>query len=262
MIDTHTHIDFKEFDDDREEIIKRFFDGGGEKLINVGCTLESSKRSYKLAKNNENLFASAGIHPHDADTVDENVLKMIEEIAMHYKTIAIGEIGLDFFKSTTSREIQVQAFRAQLELAQNHNMPIIIHCRDAYNDLINILEEYKTSNWKGVIHCYTASWEIAEEFLNLGFFIGFTGIVTYYKDKTEPNEEPEIYRTIKNMPLDKILIETDCPYLSPIPERGKRNEPLFVKHVAEKIARIKKTSFEEIENQTNKNAIKLFNIGL
>lgn len=261
MIDTHAHLDFKEFDNDRKKVLKRFFDNGGEKIINVGCTLESSIRSYELAKNNENIFASAGIHPHDAETVNEKNLKKLERIAMHYKTIAIGEIGLDFFKSTISREVQIQAFRSQIELAENHKMPLIIHCRDAYNDLIDILKEYKTSNWRGVIHCYTASWEIAKEFLDLGFYIGFTGIVTYYKDKTEfTDNEPEIYRTIRNIPLNKILIETDSPYLAPVPERGKRNEPLFVKYVAKKIAKIRKTDFEEIENQTSENAKKVFNL--
>jgi len=260
MIDTHAHIDFKEFDDDREEIMKRFFDGGGEKMINIGCDLKSSVRSYELAKNNENIFASAGIHPHDADTVDKNSLKKIEELVQHYKVIAVGEIGLDYFKNLSSQEKQIEAFKLQLELAENHNMPIIIHCRDAYNDLINILKEYKTSNWRGVIHCFGASQKIAEEFLNLGFYIGFTGIITYYKDKSELGNEPEIYRVIKNMPLNRILIETDCPYLAPVPERGKRNEPLFVKNVAEKIAQIRKMSFEEIEKQTSENAIKLFKI--
>jgi len=258
MIDTHTHIDFKEYNKDREEVIKRFFNDGGEKMINVGCDLQSSKRSCELAKNNENIFASAGIHPHDADSVNKNSLKLIEEIAMHYKTIAIGEIGLDFFKSTTSREKQIEAFRLQLELADNHNMPVIIHCRDAHNDLIDILKKYKTSNWKGVIHCFTASWEIAKEYINLGFYIGFTGLITYYKDKTD--NEPEIFKVINNIPLDRILIETDCPYLSPVPERGKRNEPIFVKYVTQKIAQIRKINFDEIEKATSENTIKLFGI--
>ncbi|MBW6440482.1 TatD family hydrolase [Patescibacteria group bacterium] len=260
MIDTHAHLDFNEFDDDREEIIKRFFDSGGEKFVNVGCTMQSSKRSFELAKNHENIFASAGIHPHDADTVNETSLKKIEELAQHYKVIAIGEIGLDFFKSTSSREVQITALKAQLELAENHKMPVIIHCRDAYNELLDILREYKTSNWKGVIHCYTASWSIASEFINLGFTLGFTGIVTYYKDKNEFDGEPEIYKTIKKMPLERILVETDCPYLSPVPERGKRNEPLFVKYVIEKIAEIRNLSFDEIEKLTSENAEKLFNI--
>ena len=260
MIDSHTHIDFKEFNDDREEVIKRFFDNGGEKIINVGCDLKSSVRSCELAKNNENIFASAGIHPHDADTVDKNSLEKLEELVRHYKVIAVGEIGLDYFRNLSSQEKQIEAFRLQLELAENHKMPLIIHCRDAYNDLLDILKNYQTSNWQGVIHCFAASWQIAEKFLELGFHIGFTGIITYYKDKSKLGNEPEIYSVIRNTPLDKILIETDCPYLAPVPERGKRNEPLFVKHVAEKIAHIKNTSFEEIEKMTSENAIKLFNL--
>ena len=260
MIDSHTHIDFKEFDDDREEVIKRFFDNGGEKIINVGCDLKSSVRSYELAKNNENIFASAGIHPHDADTVDENSLKKIEELVQHYKVIAVGEIGLDYFRNLSPQEKQIETFKFQLELAENHNMPLIIHCRDAYNDLLDILKNYQTSNWQGVIHCFAASQKIAEEFLELGFYIGFTGNITYYKDKSKLGNEPEIYSVIRNMPLDKILIETDCPYLAPVPERGKRNEPLFVKHVAEKIAHIRNTSFEEIEKATSANTVKLFNL--
>ena len=260
MIDTHAHIDFKEFNDDREEVIKRFFDNGGEKIINVGCDLKSSVRSYELAKNNENIFASAGIHPHDADTVDKNSLKKIEELVQHYKVIAVGEIGLDYFRNLSPQEKQIETFKLQLELAENHNMPLIIHCRDAYNDLIDILKNYKTSDWQGVIHCFAASWKIAEEFLELGFYIGFTGIITYYKDKSKLGNEPEIYNAIKNTPLDRILIETDCPYISPVPKRGERNEPLFVKYVAEKIAHIRKVSFEKIKKATSENAKKLFKI--
>jgi len=260
MIDTHTHLDFKEFNNDREEVIKRYFDGGGEKLINVGCDLNSSIRSCELAKKYENVFASAGIHPHDADTVNEHSLEKIEKIVRHYKVIAVGEIGLDYFRNLSPQEKQIEALRLQLELADNHNMPIILHCRDAYNDMLDILKSYKTSDWRGVIHCFSASLEIAEEFLKLGFYIGFTGIVTYYKDKMEFNGEPEIYKVIKNTPLDKMLIETDCPYLAPIPKRGERNEPLFVKYVAEKIARVRKTDFEKIEKATSENAKKLFGI--
>jgi len=260
MIDSHAHIDFKEFDSDSEEVIKRFFKGGGEKIINVGCDLNSSIRSYELAKNNENIFASAGIHPHDAGTVNKNSLKKIEDLVKHYKVIAVGEIGLDYFRNLSPQEKQIEAFKSQLELADNHNMPLIIHCRDAYNDLLDILKNYQTSDWRGVIHCFAASWQIAENFLELGFHIGFTGIITYYKDKSKLGNEPEIYKVIRNIPLDKILIETDCPFLAPVPERGKRNEPLFVKYVAEKIAHIRKTSFEEIEKATSENAIRLFNL--
>lgn len=260
MIDTHAHIDFKEFNNDRKEVMKRFFEGGGEKMINIGCDLKSSIRSCELANDNENIFASAGIHPHDADSIDKNSLRKLEDLVQHYKVIAVGEIGLDYFKNLSPQEKQIEAFRLQLELADNHKMPLIIHCRDAYNDLIDILKSYQTDNWQGVIHCFGGSQKIAEEFLKLGFYIGFTGIITYYKDKSKLGNEPEIYRVIENMPLDKILIETDCPYLAPVPERGKRNEPLFVKHVAEKIAHIRNTDFKEIEKATTENAIKLFNL--
>ncbi len=260
MIDTHAHIDFKEFNSDQEAVIERFFLGGGTKFINVGCNLLSSINSHELAMKHKNIFASVGIHPHDADAMDKLSLKKIEELAMHYKVVAIGEIGLDYYRNFSSMENQISVFKTQIELAENHKKPIIIHCRDAYNELIDILKEYKTSNWRGVIHCFTASWDIAKELLDIGFYVGFTGIVTYYKDESERDEEPEMYKVIKNMPLDKILIETDCPYLAPIPYRGKRNEPLFVKYIAEKIASVRKASFEEIEKQTSKNAEKLFGI--
>ena len=260
MIDSHVHIDFKEFDDDREEVIKRFFKAGGEKMINVGCDLRSSIRSCELAKNNENIFASAGIHPHDANTVNKESLEKLEELVKHYKVIAVGEIGLDYFRNLSPQKKQIEAFRSQLELADNHNMPLIIHCRDAYNDLLDILKSYQTDNWHGVIHCFAASQKIAEEFLKLGFYVGFTGIITYYKDKSKLGNKPEIYRVIENMPLNKILIETDCPYLAPVPDRGERNEPLLVRYVAEKIAHIRNTSFEEIEKATSENAIRLFNL--
>ena len=260
MIDSHVHIDFKEFDNDREEVMKRFFDAGGEKMINVGCDLSSSIRSYELAKNNENVFASAGIHPHDANSVNKSSLKKLEELVRHYKVIAVGEIGLDYFRNLSSQEKQIEAFRLQLELADNHNMPLIIHCRDAYNDLIDILKSYQTDGWHGVIHCFGGSQKIAEEFLELGFYIGFTGTVTYYKDKSKLGNKPEIYNVIENIPLDRILIETDCPYLAPVPERGERNEPLLVRYVAKKIAHIRNTSFEEIEKATSENAKKLFGI--
>lgn len=260
MMDTHTHLDFKEFNPDREEVIRRYFAGNGEKLINVGCDFNSSRKSIELAQRYENIFASVGVHPHDADTVNEQSIKTIEELAKHYKVISIGEIGLDYFRNLSSQEKQIEAFKFQLEIAENHGKSIILHCRDAYNDLLEILKNYKTSNWRGVIHCFSASWKITEEFLSLGFHIGFTGIITYYKDKMEFDGEPEIYKVIKNTPLDRILIETDCPYLSPVPYRGKRNEPSFVKYVAEKIASVRNTDVLEIEKRTSENARRLFRI--
>ncbi len=259
MIDTHAHLDFKEFDSDREEAIRRFFDAGGEKLINVGCDPASSERSVELAGKHKNIFASIGIHPHDAAMLDEAAINKLEELAAKSKVVAIGEIGLDFFRNLSPREKQTEAFKAQLELAENHQKPVIIHCRDAYIDLLKALKDYKTGNWRGAVHCFLGSWEIAEQLLNLGFYLGFTGAITYAKpSKIMP--EPEIFKVIKNTPLDRILIETDCPYLAPVPMRGKRNEPVFVKYVAEKIAVLKGVSVEEIEKAISDNVRKLFGI--
>lgn len=269
MIDSHAHLDFKEFDKDREEVIKRFFDAGGEKIINVGCDLKSSARSAALAKKYENIFASAGVHPHDADTVNETTLQKLEELVSRPKVIAVGEIGLDYFRNLSSKEKQVEAFKLQLELAENHKKPLIIHCRDAYVELLEILKNYKTTDWRGVTHCFLGSRPIAEELLKLGFYIGFTGAITYAKKVVMVNapaspkfklDEPEIFKVIKNVPLDKILIETDCPYLAPVPYRGERNEPSFVKYVAEKIAEIKGISVEKVEKATSENARNLFKI--
>lgn len=281
MIDTHAHLDFKEFDLDREKVIKRFFVAGGEKLINVGCDLASSERSIELAEKHKNIFASIGVHPHDAEKLSEEALKKLEGLITKKKVIAVGEIGLDFFSPPaggfTPREIQTEAFKMQLELAQKHKKPVIIHCREAYVDLLEILKSYKISGWRGVTHCFLGSWQIAEELIKMGFYIGFTGAITYAKkpkivkapllqdiDLAESlitdEVEPEIYKVIKNTPLDRILIETDCPYLAPVPHRGKRNEPAFVSHVAKKIAELKGISVKKIEKATSENARKLFGI--
>jgi len=278
MIDSHAHLDFKEFDKDREEVIRRFFESGGKKIINVGCDLKSSARSIALAEKYENIFASVGVHPHDADTFDAGALKKLEELAASQKVVAVGEIGLDYFRNLSPKEKQIEAFKAQLELAENHKKPVIIHCRAAHVELMEILKNYKTTGWRGETHCFLGSWLIAEELLRLGFYIGFTGAITYAKKVStislegEPlnlawgkplvvsEVEPEIFKVIKNMPIDRILIETDCPYLAPMPHRGERNEPSYVKYVAEKIAEIKGISIEEVEKATSENARKLFGI--
>jgi len=260
MIDTHAHVDFKEFEHDREDVIKRYFEHGGEKLINVGCDMQSSIRSYELASKNENIYFSVGVHPHDADTVNTANLAKLDELCLHYKAVAIGEIGLDFFRNLSPQETQIEAFKSQLDMALRHNKPIILHCRDAYNEMLDILKEFNTGKWQGVIHCFSAGWEIAEEFLALGFHIGFTGIITYYKDNAVSNGFPEIHNVIKNMPIERMLIETDCPYLSPIPFRGERNEPLHVKFTLEKISKIRNEQIGRTERMTSENAVKLFHL--
>lgn len=260
MIDTHAHVDFKEFDSDRKDVIRRYFENGGEKLINVGCDLRSSERSYELALKNDNIFFSAGIHPHDADTINGKSLLKIEELSQHYKAVAIGEIGLDFYRNLSPRETQIEAFKSQLEIALRRNKPVILHCRDAYNEMIGVMKEFDSKKWHGVVHCFSAGWEVAKEFLDMGFHIGFTGIITYYKDIAVTGDYPEIHNVIKNMPLERMLIETDCPYLSPVPYRGERNEPLHVKFVLEKISKIRGQDVKMLEIETSKNAMSLFHL--
>lgn len=260
MIDTHAHVDFKEFDHDRDDVIKRYFENGGEKLINVGCDIRSSIRSSELASNHENIFCSAGIHPHDADTVDPKNLAKLEELAQNYKVVAIGEIGLDFYRNLSPRDSQIEAFKLQLDLALRHNKPVILHCREAYNEMIDILKSFNSTEWHGVVHCFSAGWEIARQFLDMGFHIGFTGIITYYKDSSSDSDIPETHDVIKRIPIDRLLVETDCPYLSPVPYRGERNEPLHVKYVLEKISALRSEEIKIVEDVTTRNAISLFHL--
>lgn len=259
MIDTHAHIDFPDFDKIRQAMLERFWDANGAAIIDVGCDMKSSERAVKIAQEDDRIFASVGIHPHDADSLTEDNIKRLEELLDNPKTVAMGEIGLDFFREPfCSPEIQEAAFRGQIEIAGLHQKPIIIHCREAYFEVLNILKDYKTSGWNGVLHCFTAGPEIAKEFLDLGFHIGFTGVITYYKKNSK--DESFLYETLQNMPLDRILVETDAPYLSPVPHRGEINEPLFVKYVIEEIAEIREVQLEEIERITDENAKRLFGI--
>lgn len=259
MIDTHAHLNFKEFDSMRDGAFTRFLNAGGEVIINVGCDMQSSERSVELAKANAQIFAAVGIHPHDADSATEENLNKLEDLLLENKTVAVGEIGLDFFREPfCTPEIQEDAFRKQIEIAELHKRPIIIHCRQAYVEILDILKSYKTSGWNGVIHCFTASPDMARGFLDLGFHIGFTGVITYYKKNSE--DECFLCETVREMPLEKILVETDAPYLAPIPHRGEINEPLFVKYVIRKIAEIREIDENKMEEITSDNAKKLFGI--
>jgi TatD DNase family protein len=259
MIDTHAHLDFKEFDGMRDDIISRFFDAQGEAIINVGCDMPSSERSVELSDRYEKIFAAVGIHPHDADSATEENLNKLEDMLMHRKTVAMGEIGMDLFRQPfCDPAVQEDAFRKQLELADLHDRPIIIHCREAYAEVLDVLKSYKTSEWRGVLHCFTASPSVAQEFIELGFHISFTGVITYYK-KDSPDES-FLIDTLESMPLERLMVETDAPYLSPVPHRGDLNEPLFVRYVIDKISELRNMPAEEIKRITSENARNLFGI--
>lgn len=270
LIDSHTHLQFKNFDADRDEVIKRTI-GGGIFCINVGTDFEMSKGAVELAEKHDGFWATVGLHPTDFGEGFNSA--DYEKLALHSKVVAIGECGLDDYRTTpespstslrASRKKQEEIFRAQIKLAKKFGKPLMLHCRpsqnidksysdDAYLDMIRVLdEEGPPADEAGNVHFFVGSKQIAEKFLEMGFSFSFSGVITItnmYDD------------VVKFLPLDKILIETDAPYASPRPWRGKRNEPLYVLEVAKRLAELRKKSFEEIAEITTQNAKKVFNLG-
>jgi len=256
LIDTHTHLDFPQFDGDREAVIARAREAGVTTIINVGADIESSLASVALAERYPFIYAAVGVHPHDASILDETTLAKLKELARHPKVVAIGEIGLDYYRNLSPRDVQRRVFRLQLKLALDVGKPVIIHDRDAHREVLEILKEVAQKadgRLTGVMHCFSGSPEMAREVLKLGFRISVAGPVTFKNARKLP-------QIVRELPLDRLLIETDCPYLAPHPYRGKRNEPAYVRLVAEAIAAIKGMPVEEIARATLQNALRLFGI--
>lgn len=254
MIDSHAHLDDKRFDEDRERVIKELKDNGIELVINIGADLKTSYNSVELANKYDNIYAAVGIHPHSAREADETVLEDIKQMALdNEKVVAIGEIGLDFYYDNSPRDLQRLCFRKHLEIAKELNLPIVIHSRDAAQETFDILKEAQDGSLRGVLHCYSGSVEMALEYIKLGFYISLAGPVTFKNARV-------VKEVAEAVPLDKLLIETDCPYLTPVPYRGKRNEPKYVKYVAEEIARIKGIAVEDVVEAATANTKKLFGI--
>lgn len=269
LIDTHAHVNFNDFKNDSEEVIRRALDNGVW-MINVGSESKTSKRAVKMAEEyEEGVYAAVGLHPshlieqdveleENGETVkykskpEEFDYDFYLNLAKNKKVVGIGECGLDYFRNNDEsfKEKQKEVFIEHLKLAQEANKPIIIHCRDAHEDLLEILH-LEAPLPSGIMHFFTGTLEQARKYIELGFYISFSGVITFAKNYEE---------TVRQIPLEKILVETDCPYVAPVPYRGKRNEPQYVKYVAQKIAEIKGLSFEEIAEQTTKNAKKMFKI--
>ncbi|HHU93434.1 MAG TPA: TatD family hydrolase [Halanaerobiaceae bacterium] len=254
LIDTHAHLDSSRFNKDRAEVIKNARDTGVSYIVNIGADLRSSRYSVKLAREYPFIFATVGIHPHDAIGLDANVLAELEKLAGEEKVVAIGEIGLDYYYDHSPRDIQRAAFIDQLVLAKKLNLPIVVHSREAEEDTISILKEHYRQGGTGILHCFSGSLKMAREALELGFYLAFGGIVTF-------KNAGGLLEVLEELPLDRILLETDCPYLSPVPYRGKRNEPAYLPYVAEKIGEIKGVSLEEVAEITTANAIRVYNLG-
>ena len=251
LFDTHAHMNDPAFDEDRESVILGLKDKGVSHFLNVGCCLESSRDCVAMAEKYPFVYASVGSHPDSADEVTEEVLAVYRQMAQHPKVRAIGEIGLDYYYETIPREIQQKAFRMQMELAQELKMPVIVHERNAHDDGMRIVKEFKDVT--GVFHCYSGSAEMARQLVNMGWYIGFTGVLTFKNAR-------KAVETAESIPLDRIVLETDCPFMAPEPFRGKRNDPGYLPFMAQKLAEIRNISLEEVVEVTTANAKRLYRI--
>jgi len=251
--DTHAHLDDKQFRDDRDLAIERAREAGVELIVNVGYNVSSARRTIELTKKYDFIYGSVGMHPHDAKTLDDKSYGELKSMALHPKIVAIGEIGLDYYWNHSPHDVQQKVFRQLIALAKEVKLPIIIHDRDAHQDIFDIIREEGAREVGGIFHCYSGNWPLAREAIKMGFYISIAGPVTFHNAR-------RAQEVVKLVPLDYLLIETDCPYLAPMPYRGKRNEPAYVVKVAEMIAEIKGITVEKVAEATTENGKKAFGI--
>lgn len=250
IFDSHAHYDDEAFDEDRFTLLDSLFKNGVIGFVNCGSDLNSSKKSLEITRRYSGVYAAAGIHPHEAEKAGETDLKEIEALLNDDKCVAVGEIGLDYHYDFSPRDRQKEIFEYQLSLANKYSLPVIIHDREAHEDTLNLLKKYRP---KGVVHCFSGSVEMAKEILSLGMYIGLGGAVTF-KNAKKPVQVAQI------VPDDRLLIETDCPYMTPVPFRGKRNDSGYIPYTAEKLAQIRGVNPQKILDITCRNAKELFNI--
>jgi len=251
LIDSHAHLEMKEFEHDRREVIERAKLAGIDFIVTVGTNLSLSRKAVSLADKYDHIYATVGIHPHDVKKIGNKTYDDLRELARHKKVVAYGEIGLDFFRNIAPQAQQKEKFSEQLQLAQELNLPVIIHDRDAHEQSLRIVKA--SGIRRGVFHCFSGDYEMAKQCLDLGFYLSVPGVVTFDKAKTLQN-------VVKHVPLSSLLLETDCPYLAPNPYRGKRNEPAFIINTAKKVAEIKGLLWEDVAAVTSQNTLSLFHI--
>ena len=250
LFDTHAHMDDRSFDADRRELLESLPGAGISLLMNPGCSYESSRNAIALAESHDYIYAAVGSHPDVADEVDDALVAQYRQFCkQHSKVLAIGEIGLDYHYEDIPREIQQRAFRMQMALAQELGLPVIVHEREAHEDGLRIVDEFPTV--KGVFHCYSGSAEMAKDLIKRGWYIGFTGVLTFKNAR-------KAIEVASAIPMDRIVIETDCPYMAPVPFRGKRNDPGKVFYMAEKLAQLRGISTEEAARITLENGKRLY----
>lgn len=253
LFDTHAHLEDKKFFNDVDQVIEDARNQDISLILNVGYNLSHAHKSIALAQKYDCIYAAVGLHPHDAKDGSRQFWEELYKLAQQPRVVALGEMGLDYYWDNSPRDIQRDVFRTQIGIAKDLQLPIIIHDRDAHQDVLTIVKEERASEVGGVFHAYSGSWEMAQEVLDLGFYISIGGPVTFKNAR-------KILEVARKAPLDRILIETDCPYLTPHPYRGKRNEPKYVKLVAEKIAELRNISYEEVARATKNNGLRLFGI--
>lgn len=250
IFDTHAHYDDSRFDEDRDELIASLKGKGVSHIVNCGCDLRSSLSTVALSEKYDFIYAAVGIHAHEAEEATEDDLEKIKKLYEKEKVVAVGEIGLDYHYDFSPRDRQLEIFERQLILANTLNLPVIVHDREAHEDTMNLLKKYRP---KGVVHCFSGSAEMAKEIVKLGMYIGIGGAVTF-KNAKKPVE------VVEYLPLDRLLLETDAPYMTPVPFRGQRCDSSYIAYTAEKIAEIKGINVQELINICNENAKKMFNI--
>lgn len=252
IFETHAHYDDEQFDTNRDELLNSMKAGGIGTIVNVGSSLASSQTSICLAEKYPFIYAAVGVHPDHAGEMDEARFRELSDLCEKDKVVAVGEIGLDYYWDEAPREVQKEWFIRQLDLAREKKLPVIIHSRDAAADTMEIMKKH-AEGLKGVIHCFSYSRELAREYVKMGFFIGVGGVVTFKNGR-------RLKEVAEDIPLTSIVLETDCPYLAPVPNRGKRNSSLNLPYVAEEIARLKNVSYDEVVEQTEKNARILYQL--
>lgn len=253
LIDSHAHLDLPEFKNDLPAVIQRAKENGIENIVTIGIGICENRAAIKIAEAHSFIYAAIGIHPHHASSLDLAALDFLEQHAKHKKVVALGEMGLDFFRNHSSQDDQIRAFRAQLDLAKSLKLPVVVHDRDAHDETLEILVEEKNGLVGGVIHCFSGDVKMAFKCMDMGFYISIPGTVTFKNARIQ-------HAVVEKIPLDRLLIETDCPFLAPVPYRGKRNEPVYVRQVAETIARIKNVSCEAVASATVTNSKALFSL--